>query len=398
MSSFAYKAKDRQGRTVTGVVDADNPSQAASLIRGMGHLPMDIRPVGRGARVARTKEAGSAFARYLVYPIWTGVNIKALVLFYRQLATLIASGMSLSEALRSVCSRTSGRLKRIVTEAHDNVMRGGTLSQTMSRYPRVFSRLQISLVRAGETGGLLEQMIDRIASYLEYELSVRRMIAKAVFYPMLIALFAIVMPHVPTLVLSGTAAFAKSLWASLRLWLPWLVVVALVLKLILQFDTPRFLWDAIKVQPPFIGATARKVAMSRFCRALAALYAAGLSLNETVSAAAEACANLYMGQSIRRALPAIQSGRPLTESLARTRVITPMVLDMLATGEKTGNMDAVLNKVSEYMEEETDATIHKLGILLFVGAILIAALVVGMMVVKFYGGYFGTVIGAGKGG
>ena len=172
----------------------------------------------------------------------------------------------------------------------------------------------------------------------------------------------------------------------------------LAARFIFQFDPPRMVWDTIKVQPPIIGATARKIAMSRFCRALAVLYSAGMTLSEAVSTAADACANLYIGRGIKRVLPAVRAGQGLTESLTRTRAVSPIVLDMLATGEKTGNMDAVLQKVSEYMDEETDATIHKLGVVLFVSVIVVAGIKIGMMVIAFYSGYFQGVMKAGGGG
>jgi len=402
MNSFSYRAKDRDGRTVTGVVEAESASQAAGIIREMGHLPMDIKPVGAAAARVRSKAAGSAFARYFVYPFWTGVNIKALALFYRQLATMLGSGMSISEALRSLAARTRGRLGAIIREALSTVEQGGTLSQTLERHPRVFGRLQLSLVRVGESSGLMEAMAERIASYLEYEISVRQMIAKSLFYPVLVLLMAfsirVGLPNVKVALEQNVWAFLKAVWPSVWDQAAPVLVLIIVLKLVFQFDTPRLIWDAIKIQPPVVGSTARKIAMSRFCRALAVLYAAGVTLSEAVSISADACANLFVARTIRPAARAIQAGRGLTESLAATRALIPMVLDMLATGERSGSMDAVLVKVADYMDEEADATIHKVGIMLFVLAILVAAAFVLIIAVQFYSSYFGGIMKAGEGG
>lgn len=388
MPTFSYRAKDKGGATVSGEIEAVDERAAAAAIREAGRLPMDIHPTEYAAGCAQDgPEAGSWLARRFVYPLWTGVNIRALAIFYRQLATLLGSGMSLSEALASVGSRTRGRLGRIVGEAIDNVRSGGALSATMARHPRVFGGLQIGLIRAGESGGLLESMADRIASYLEYELGIRRRIAKITFYPIVVFVFIVLMPHVPVLVLNGGAAFLASLWSSVRLWLPYAVLAIVVLKLLFQFESVRLVWDYIKIQPPILGTMARKTAMSRFGRALAVLYSAGMQISEAVSVSAEACANVAIGRGIRSAVPAIRSGRGLTESLAKTGMIMPMVTDTLSTGEKTGNMDAVLQKAADYMDDEVDATIQKTGVVLFVLMILAAGAVVLRMAIGFYSGY-----------
>ncbi len=386
MAIYNYRAKSRTGAVVTGTVDADSESRAAALVREMGHLPMEIKPLTQ--RRPSSTEAGSVLVRHLVYPLWTGVNLRQLVFFYRQLATLLGSGMSLSEGLRSVGGRTGGRLGRLIDEIDAHVQRGGRMSEVIERHPRVFSRLQLSLIRVGEAGGLLEQMIDRIASYLEYELSVRRMIGKMLVYPVLVLFFAFAayvgIPHITLIVEKGLGDFLAAVWPAVRVTLIWVITAVVALKLLFQFDSVKLVWDSIKVQPPIIGSTARKIAMSRFSRALALLYSAGMPIGESVFVAAEASGNLYIAAGIKHAVPAIQSGHGLTESLAKTGAVTSIVLDMLSTGEKTGSTDAVLQKVADYMDDEADATIHKLGMALFVFMILVAAVVVGSIVINFY--------------
>lgn len=382
------------GETVVGVVEALDERTAAASVREMGHLPMEIRPA-KGVTKAKpaAAEAGNVIERYLISPLWTGVNIKMLALFYRQLATLLASGMGISEALASIGRRQRGRLGIIVHEMRQNVIAGGRLSDTMSRYPRIFSRLQLALIRAGESGGLLEQMIDRIASYLEYELSIRKLIMKATAYPIVTLVLALVVcicvPHISVLVNDGLSPFFVLVWPQFRLWIFMLIGLVIVMKLVFQFSFVRLIWDAIKVQPPVVGSTARQIAMSRFSRALAVLYAAGMSFSESVDIASDACANLHIGRRMKYAIPAIQSGEGLTESLAKTRAVSPMVLDMLEVGEKSGSSDAALQKVADYMDEEVDASIHKLGIALFVIMIMAAGVVVGYIVVDFWQKYYG---------
>lgn len=398
MPLYEYKAKDRDGQTVSGTVDAPDQYAAAAAVRELGHFPMDIREARARRAGPQNGEAGNALARYLIYPIWTGVNLKMLALFYRQLATMLAAGMSLAEALRSLENRTRGRFGVIIAEMRENVSCGGPMSAAMMRHPKVFSRLHTALVRAGETGGLLERMIDRIAGYLEYELKIRALIAKALIYPIIILIFAwlasICVPALPKLVNEGFTPFIHIVGPSLLQGLIWVIAIIVVLKLVFQFYAPRLVWDCVKVHIPIAGANARKIALSRFSNALAVLYAAGVSMADSLDVAADACGNLYMGRAIKCAIPALQSGRGLTESLARTRVISPMVLDMLAVGERSGDMDATLSKATEYMDGEVDSSIHKIGIALFVVMILIAGILVGSIVVGFWQKFYSSLAGA----
>ncbi|MHB9038179.1 MAG: type II secretion system F family protein [Armatimonadota bacterium] len=392
MPTFSYKAKDTKGNTRTGTLEAADERTAAAMIREAGGLPMEISAIRSPKSSSATNSLRPSARSYLIDPIWSGVNIRGLAFFYSQLHTLLGAGMSLSEALRSVGGRTRGRLRAIIMEACDHVQRGGRFSEVMGKYPRVFNRLQISLMRAGESGGLLEPMIERIAAYLDYELSIRRQLAKITFYPFAIFFFVILTPHVPLLILKGGAPFAESLWGSLRVWLPWLLGSMVAVKYLFLLEPVRLAWDFAKIQPPLLGTMARKVAMSRFCRAISSLYSAGTPMGEALSVSSDACANIAIANGIKRAIGPVQSGEKLTDSLARTGVMMPIVLDMLSTGEKTGSMDAVLAKAADYMDEEVDSTIHKAGIALFVLMILIAAYMVLQMVVAFYQSYFSGVM------
>lgn len=397
MSNYTYKAKDKAGNTVTGSMEADCEKTVAGRIREQGQFPIEIRPVGAVRTVSTSVPTVSPVDRYLIAPFWTGVNIRHLALFYRQLATMLHAGMSLTEALRSIGNRTKGRLGVIIQEAITNLDNGKQFSDTLARYPHIFGKLQVSLIRAGETGGLLESMVDRIAAYLEYELNVRRMIAKMTNYPMLIFIFIILvtvcLPYLPLLVSAGFIAFFKAIAPGLRNWILGMVVVYLVLKFIFQFNAMKLAWDAFKITPFVIGTAARKIAMSRFSRALAVLYSAGVPIGESVRTAADACGNIYLGNRIKTAIPKINEGVGLTESLIRTGAILPMVADMLVVGEKTGDTDSALQKVSDYMDSEVDVTIHKTGNALFVLMILVAGVIVGFIVLSFYKNYFSGLLG-----
>lgn len=387
MATFNYKAKDRSGNTVTGMVEAPNESAAAASVREKGYLPMEIH-VTRSQKQAPAGGSRPSIVDTMISPLWTGVNIKALALFYRQLATLLGSGMSLSEALRSARARTRGRLGSIIEEAQLQVQAGRLFSETLNRYPRIFSPLQVSLVRVGESGGLLQSMIERIASYLEYEIKIRQMISRMMFYPVLILIFAVLVktfvPYAPKLMSGNPSEILVGMAPELFRIALLFVGIVVVLKLLFQFNIIRLIWDTVKIVPPIMGTSAHKIAMSRFCRAMAVVYSAGMPTAEAVDIASDATGNLAIARKLKYAIPAIQSGHGLTESLAKTGAVMPMVLDMLTTGEKAGSIDAVLQKVADYMDDETDSTLHKLGIVLFILMILIAGIVVMKIVIDFY--------------
>ena len=160
-------------------------------------------------------------------------------------------------------NRTGGRLGRIIAEMLDCVQRGERLSDVMAEYPHVFSALQIALVRIGESGGLLEQMVDRIASYLEYEMAIRRMISKMMLYPVLVLLFAFAvsvgLPHITDLINKSVLDFCRDVWPGVEMWLTGAIVSLVALKLLFQFRFAKFAWDSIKIQPPIAGTAARKI-------------------------------------------------------------------------------------------------------------------------------------------
>ena len=389
MPKFNYTAKDKNGNSIQGNVDADDLNRAVGMIREMGYHPITVDVASIKKDTSSTSfESGSFIMRTFIFPFWTGVNIRQLAFYYRQMATLLTSGMSLSEALRSAGNRTGGRLGKIITEASIHVQNGSQISEIMNKHPRVFSMLQISLIKAGEGGGLLESMFERIASYLEYEIGIRRMVSKTMFYPALIFIVIIFAPFIPTLVLGGPLAFLKAFWLTSKVWMFYLLIFLVLMKFLLQFELTRIIWDGLKILPPILGTASVKIAMSRFSKALSVLYSAGMPISEAVNISADATANLAISRKLKCAVPALRAGKGLTESLINTQALNSMVIDMLSVGEKTGNMEVVLDKVVEHMDQEVDATINKTGVVIFVLCIIIAGVIVGTMALQTYGGYF----------
>jgi len=388
MPQYKFKAKDRNGNTIEEVLEASDDRVAASILRERGLYPMDISLVRGTAESSapNSSQPRQSFGQMLLNPFYTGVNIRSLVLCFTQMTTMLKAGMSLSEILNGMGTRTTGRLGKILMEALEHVRSGGRLSETLERHPSVFNNLITSLIKAGESGGLLDTMVERIAQNLEFEIRIRRAYSRVLFYPYVILFFIILTPHIPVLFLGTAAQFFASLWHSLRYWVPGLAVGFVAIKFFMQFHGVRRAWDAVKVLPPIVGTAADKVAQSRFARAMASLYRAGLPMTEVLRVSADACGNLAMADRLKPAVAAIASGKNFTQSVAMTGALPPMVLDMLSVGERTGNYEDVLEKVADHLEAEAEISFTKASIILFVLCILGAAIVVGLMAAKFYGG------------
>lgn len=387
MPVYRYTAKNAQGGTVTGLVEAEDTRRAAGIVREMGLLLLDVRP----ERTTNTEQAGQVVMQRVVYPVYSGVSVKDLAIFYRQLATAVRAGIPIHRALLSVAENTGKpRLRRIVQAVVNDLMQGKSLSRAMSRHPHVFDELQLALIQAGEEGGLLEQMLERLADYLERDYKLRLKIRAGTFYPKVLLLAGIFIPKVPILVVGGgLIPYLRETvgWAG-PILLAVLLVVAIV-RLLLQIEPLREAYDSLKLVIPGIGGLVRQLAMARFSRALAAMYAAGVSLPRAIAVSALAADNAYLTKRLRRAITDIEHGQPVSEAFRRTGVMPPLVLDMLRTGESTGNVDAMMDKVAEYYEQETDVKSGQAVVVLSVGVYLLIALWIASMIIGFWQGYAG---------
>lgn len=387
MPVYRYTAKNAQGGTVTGLVEAEDTRRAAGIVREMGLLLLDVRP----ERTTNAEQAGQVVMQRVVYPVYSGVSVKDLAIFYRQLATAVRAGIPIHRALLSVAENTGKpRLRRIVQAVVNDLMQGKSLSRAMSRHPHVFDELQLALIQAGEEGGLLEQMLERLADYLERDYKLRLKIRAGTFYPKVLLLAGIFIPKVPILVVGGgLIPYLRETvgWAG-PILLAVLVVVAIV-RLLLQIEPLREAYDSLKLVIPGIGGLVRQLAMARFSRALAAMYAAGVPLPRAIAVSALAADNAYLTKRLRRAITDIEHGQPVSEAFRRTGVMPPLVLDMLRTGESTGNVDAMMDKVAEYYEQETDVKSGQAVVVLSVGVYLLIALWIASMVIGFWQGYAG---------
>lgn len=403
---FSYEAKDSAGRTVTGSLDAGSEQAAVSQVRTMGYfllrlVPQAAQSSNGGAapvsaepfalRPARPLTPGQWLLIHLVYPLWSGVSLRDLALFYRQFATLIDAGVPIYQSLTSLLAQTANAtLRGCIQSIGEAVRQGGTLSGAMGEYPWIFADYHRAMIMAGEVSGHLDLMFKRLSDALEQEYALRSNIKRELTYPIIVLHCVFLLPPLFILVVQGSVI--GYLLAAVLPLVEAYVILALIYAATRIGSQFKQGYDALAATLPGIGGAVRMVALARFARALASLYAAGVAVPKAIRYAAAACGNAFLGEKMVRAIPQIESGRGFTEALAETRAFPPMVISMLGTGEQTGSLDQTMNKVAEYYEQEAVVRLHQLSVTLGVVVLILVGIRVAIFVIGFYTGYFNNLL------
>jgi type IV pilus assembly protein PilC len=392
--SFAYKVRDRQGRLVTGTLEAESVTIVAGKLRSMGYVPVSI-------------ESGDSksMSREIRIPGLSGrIKLKEVAVFSRQFATMINSGLTLLRSLSILADQTSNKeLARIVGEVRRDVERGSSLSVALAKHPKAFSRLYIAMVRSGETGGSLDTVLARLATTIEQQVNLRRKVKSAMTYPVvvgvivvliLVAMLIFVVPMfkgmyadldsklpMPTLVLLGVSNIFKKLW-----FLVFAGVGGGVWAVKRWVKTPagRRRWDAWKLKAPVFGQLAHKTALARFSRSLSALVRAGVPILDALDIVAETAGNTVVAEAAADTQAAVKAGESLAKPLEAHPVFPPMVVQMIAVGEETGALDEMLEKIADFYDAEVEATVEALTSLIEPLLIVVMGVTVGGMVIALY--------------
>lgn len=398
MPTFRYVAQTSEGREVRGTVQARTRLEATDAVRRQGYWLLELYAEPEPTTPIRAAQQS------VWQPLFGGVPLKTLAVFFRQFATMLAAGVPMYQALETLGNQRGGnaRLRRTLHEIRDSILAGARLADAFDKHPAVFSPIIRAMIRVGETSGALEAILRKVAEYLENELELRRLLSRVTFYPKIVLFFAIVIPQlIPALItlvgaqggapvsqaLTGIAlTFAKILLAIFVVWA--------VFRLAMQAQGFRWGWGLFTVSLPWIGFTVRQLALARFARALSALYGAGLPLSQAIRYAADATGNEYLRSRIQPAGAKLESGQSITQTFASTGVFPPMVMDMVATGENTGELGFMMDKVAEYYEEEGKLRSRQAGYILGVAVYIGVAIYVAIILIQFYSGYFGAIFNA----
>ncbi len=394
MSTYVYKVRDIRGIPSRGELEADDRSSVAADLRSKGYTILDISE----------KSGGLAIRQQLLES--KRIKSKDITVFSRQFATMINSGLAMLRALSILEDQTPNKkLKSIIGKTRADVEAGAALSEAMEKHPAVFSRLYVSMVKAGEAGGILDETLNRIAAQLESEDSLKRMIRSAMVYPLLIAVFALLV--LMAMMLFIIPVFSK-MYADLDSQLPLLTrimvnisntmrtiwgvfiiaaMIGMVYGIIRLKRTARgtAVWDKAKLHIPMgIGDIVRKVIMARFSRTLSTLVSSGVPILQAIEITGDTAGNTVVADAMEGVKESIKEGRPMSEPLAKTSVFPTMVTQMIAVGEETGAVDTMLNKIADFYEDEVNASVKALTSILEPIMMIGVGGLVGIIVISLY--------------
>jgi type IV pilus assembly protein PilC len=393
-ATYEYAVRDRAGKVVTGRIDADSPAQVASKLKSMGYAPLKIAAVGN-----------SGLKKEINLPRLGGkVKLKELAVFSRQFATMINSGLSMLRALSILEEQQPNKtFAEVIGELRAEVEGGSALSTSMAKHPDIFQPLMINMIRAGEVGGFLDQVLVQIADNYEAEVKLRGKVKSAMTYPVAVLVMAILLTIamllfvVPTFAklfsdLGGDLPAPTQLLVTLSDFLK-VALVPLILLSIIGFviwvrvkhtDGVREFVDPIKLKTPVFGQLFRKIALARFCRNLGTMLSSGVPILQSLDIVADTSGNKVITHAVRDIGESVRRGESLTQPLSQHPVFPPMVVQMLAVGEDTGALDAMLRKIADFYDQEVEATTEQMTAL--IEPIMIAVLggIVGSMIIALY--------------
>ncbi|HKM80765.1 MAG TPA: type II secretion system F family protein [Candidatus Acidoferrum sp.] len=390
MPVFTYRGTNRTGASVAGEMTASNKTELQSLLRRQ--------------QITATKmsEKGKEFN----FPTFGGgVNAKELAVFTRQFSVMIDAGLPLVQCLEILGSQQENKtFQKVLVGTRSAVEGGSTLSAAMKQYPKVFDALYSNMVEAGETGGILDTILQRLSTYIEKNVKLQRAVKSAMVYPIgvltiagsvIILLLWKVVPvfatlfagmgvdlPLPTKIVIGLSHFVGSIFGLLIV----VGVVAIIIGLKVWYGTPqgRLAIDTVVLKLPVLGLLMRKIAVGRFTRTLGTLIASGVPILEGLDITAKTSGNAVVEKALNKVRRSLEEGKSLTEPLKESEVFPGMVTQMIAVGEQTGAMDAMLQKIADFYEEEVDAAVKDLLTALEPIMIVFLGTVVGGVVISMY--------------
>ena len=371
---------------------------------------------GHSARPEAQKPLGTRIMEVIVYPVFSGVVIKDLAPFYRQFATLIGAGIPIFQSLIALEGNTQNpKLKEVARAGQLKVQTGGKFSDVLAAWPWIFQPVEVELIRAAEQGGMLEQVLKQIADYIEHDWEIKRLVSRETMYPKIVLFVALMILGLPfllhppdmalvRLVLGGMGRQAYSGLDYLRDTLGFgLLVLAVFFVPFVFFRLSLFNvkgvregYDTVKNAIPGFGTLAKMFAVARFGRTMAALYRGGFGMSYALEIAGDASGNAVLRDAVQRAIPLAERGALISESLRSSGFFTPMAIDMFRTGETSGRLDEMLDKMADFYEAEGKLKTKQAALILGTGIFLIVAILVAVAVVSFWTGYGNGVTGGAE--
>jgi type IV pilus assembly protein PilC len=390
-ATFSYKAVDASGIPSTGEIVGATKEAVSDELKTRGLTVMDLKEKKSGLQAEI-----SLFKR---------VKASELTIMSRQLATMIAAGMTLLRAFYVLEEQIENKMLRdTVAAVREDIEAGISFSEALSRHPKIFSPLYIAMVRAGEAGGVLEQSLERVSDQLEKDDSLRRQVKSAMAYPTVVLTFAfavligLIAFIVPVFVgvfedFGGELPLITRFTVGLSSFVTgqWYILLAIIVGVFVGFkkwrksDWGRPQWDKLRLRIPFkIGQTVQKIALARWSRTFSALYAAGVPIMQAIEVTGQTAGNAAVEDAMDAVIESVKSGGSIAAPLKDAPIFPAMVAQMIAVGEETGNLDTMLTKVADFYEDEVAAAIKALTSILEPVMIVLVGGIVGFIVVAMY--------------
>ena len=393
--TFAYTGRDGSGKLVKGKIEASTEAIVTSRLRGMGISPISIKEAPAGSGLQREINLGS---------FRPAVGLKDLAVMSRQMATMISSGLSLLRTLTILAEQTENKaLAKILAGVAKDVETGGSLSTSFGKHAEVFPPIMISLLRAGETGGFLDESLMAVAKNFESEVKLRATIKSALTYPVIVLIMAIlavigmlifIVPIFKTM-FEGFGG-ALPLPTQILVWLsegsviyvPIIVIGSIVFSVWWQrnknTEKVRGFVDPLKLKLPVFGTLMRKLAIARFSRNFSSMLAAGVPILQVLQIVGETSGNLVVEKALRNVADGVRQGKSIAEPLSKEKVFPPMVTQMVAVGEDAGALEQMLAKIADFYDDEVQSMTEQLTALIEPLMIAFLGIVVGGMIVALY--------------
>lgn len=391
MPNFRYIAKDKDGKTVNGIMDSANSAALVDALRQKELTIISIEEAKEKSKASMSIGGDRASA-------------DDLVVFSRQLATMVDAGIPLVGALDALQDQMEKEgFKNIVRKVRDQVEGGLSLSEALSKQPNVFSPFFINMVKAGESSGDLDEILDRVAIYMEKTIALIRKVKSSLIYPAVVIMMAIA---ITTFLIIFVVPTFKSIFATIGVELPlptqiliaisdimrkWilLVVVALaafifIISRVIKTEKGALAWDSMMLKLPVLGVLLRKVAVARFARTLSTLQKSGVSILTALEIVGKTSGNKVIEMAVIQTKLSIKEGESIAQPLAASKVFPPMVTRMISVGEQTGKLEEMLSKIADFYESEVDAAVSGLTSLIEPLIIAFLGIVVGGIVISMF--------------
>ena len=394
--TFDYKVRDKTGSLVEGQLDGDSMALVVRRLREMGYMPISVTP----------KSVVNLKTEIKIPGLSNRIKLREIAVMTRQLSTMVDSGLSVVRSLGILGAQVENpELARILTDVRLDLEHGSSLSVACAKHPKVFSHLYCTLIRAGEIGGNLDDVLKSLADTIEKQAQLNRTIRSVMTYPavvlsVMVAIFTAMIVFIvpvfqnlfatlggklplPTRILITISQIITSAWVLLVIAV--IVGTIIGLKKWIAIDEGRRKWDKLMLRPPIFGQLFHKVALARVTGTLASLIGSGVPILESLDISAETAGNRTVGDVLVQSKDGVREGRPLADTLRdHEDVIPTLVVQMVEVGEQTGALDGMLKKVGEFYDQEVEATVNNLTALLEPLLTVFMGAGVGIMVISLY--------------